>query len=106
MAKDKGYTLYTCDRCGTQKYLKDGDTGVSDFTTTLYLRMGSSEPTLLVLDTKCAKQFNEDQYKRDYGFDQYLAKYSLKKPTEANKAAAERVKQYEQTNQPTIAGEE
>lgn len=105
MAKDKGYTLYTCDRCGSQKYLKDGDTGVSDYTTVSYLRMGSTEPILLVLDTKCAKQFNEDQYKRDYWFDQYLAKYVLKKPTEANKAAAERVKQYEANNNTSITGE-
>ena len=95
MAKDAGYTLYTCDRCGAQKYLKDGDTGVSDYTVVQYLRSGASEPTQFVLDIRCAKQFNEDAYKRDYNFDRYLAKYADKQATEANRAAAGRVQAYE-----------
>lgn len=95
MAKETGYTLYTCDRCNASAYLKDKDSAVSDYTVVHYLRQNGTQAEL-TLDNRCYQQWLTQQSRRDYLFDKWLAwGASNNKETEANKATADRAAKYE-----------
>lgn len=101
MAKESGYSLITCDRCGASAFLRDGDTAMSDYTDVLYMRQGASAPVQFTLDSRCYQLWLTQQSRRDYQFDQWLASGAKSKQTAANKAAADRVAKYEAANSGT-----